>query len=392
MLSATYYPFSRCIDVSALKQLLLVFDGVTFIDPVTDDNWRAFLMEERISQEDPRFASYQDVHRELDGLREEGAIRVVEPSVILAGKADLISASALSDLSDPAWCRVASNPESYELPHQHNALDGSATWQIFKPKMPDVFVEALDGDDQLRRHLVECGDDKFAWTLSYEAGSAISLSFHLAAADELCLAPVTDSLMHHQLLLQKSMRDHYGAAAQGPSPLTERAISQIAHQTAFSLVGELLPGEMLAQVSLDEVLEFRREMAPHRDQLIGDLRTRFQQSKTALQPEHLQQLQTEARIALIQELKTFQNEVTSARDKLWPSLVSSLNTTLAAGGATAVAFNYFGGAGYALAGSIVASALSLLKGSLELKAEIAKAQRSASPSITYLSRVQSLAI
>ena len=35
-LSALYYPFSRCVDACALKQLLLIFDSVTFIEPVDD--------------------------------------------------------------------------------------------------------------------------------------------------------------------------------------------------------------------------------------------------------------------------------------------------------------------------------------------------------------------
>jgi len=46
MLRALYYPFSRCIDASALKQLLLVFDSVTFLDPVDDDEWRAKLFRD----------------------------------------------------------------------------------------------------------------------------------------------------------------------------------------------------------------------------------------------------------------------------------------------------------------------------------------------------------
>ena len=44
LLSGLYYPFSRCVDANALKQLLLVFDCITFLDPVEDAAWRAQLL------------------------------------------------------------------------------------------------------------------------------------------------------------------------------------------------------------------------------------------------------------------------------------------------------------------------------------------------------------
>jgi len=53
----------------------------------------------------------------------------------------------------------------------------------------------------------------------------------------------------------------------------------------------------------------------------------------------------------------------------------------------AIAMNYIGGPGYALAASVVAGSLALLKGALDLRAERKKAEASHSPAITYLARV-----
>ena len=390
-LSAIYYPFSRCIDATALKQLLLVFDAVTFMDPVADDEWRAYLMEEMIEQEDRRFAKYRDIHRSIDQLREEKAIRVIDPGCCVQHY-NLVTASALSDLSDTAWCRVASRPEDYGMPHRHYAEDGAATWQIFKQKLPDGFIEALGSNSDLRRHLVQLGNEHSSSTLTYEAGSAISISLHLSAAEDLALAPVTDSVMHHQLLLQKAMRCHYGEYSEGPAPLPPNAVSHLAHQSAFSLVQGLLPKEFLTQVTLDEVLKFRAETAEHRDALISDLSSRLELCKSDLHPEKLQQLQAEVRSSIITELRQFQNAVAGARDKIWPSLVGSANKSLAAGGLAAVGFNLVGGPGQILAASVVAAGLAFLKGLLDIRGEIRKAERSASPAITYLSKVQSIKI
>lgn len=176
MLSGLYYPFSRCIDARALKQLLLVFDGMTFIDPVSDDEWRAKLMEDMIEEEDRRFANYAGVNEAIDQLRKDRAITVIQPSMI-SGKAQMLaSASALSDLTDPDWCRVGSDPDSYSMPHRHYAGGDAPTWQIFKPKLPDRFLDGLKTEQKLRRHIVVEADEDTAWTLSYEAGSAISIA------------------------------------------------------------------------------------------------------------------------------------------------------------------------------------------------------------------------
>lgn len=386
-LSAIYYPFSRCIDVAALKQLLLVFDSVTFLDPVTDDEWRAYLMEEMIEDEDRRFAKYQDIHHSLEELREEQAIRVVPPDCSRDNDR-LVTASALSDLSDPDWLRVASRPESFDMPHRRYAADGSATWQIFKPKLPDEFLGVLSNTEELRRHLVQVGDEYASYTLTYEAGSAIALSLYLSAAEKLMLAPVTDSVMHHQLLLHKAMRTHYGEAPSiTPAPMPPKAVSQIAHQTAFSLVQGLLPRQILAQVGLQDVLKFRRETAQYRDAFIADLSSRFELLKSEIQPETLSLVQAELRSTVSSELKSFRDAVSAARDKIWPSMVSSLNNSLATGGVAAVGFNLIGGPGQVLAASIAAASLTFLNGMLDIRAEVKKAERSASPSIAYLSKV-----
>ncbi|MDO9480778.1 MAG: hypothetical protein Q8S96_02260 [Hydrogenophaga sp.] len=389
-LSAIYYPFSRCIDVAALKQLLLVFDSVTFLDPVTDDEWRAYLMKEMIEDEDRRFAKYQDIHRSLDELREDHAIRIVTPDCC-TDHHRLVTASALSDLRDTDWLRVASKPASFDMPHRRYAADGSATWQVFKPKLPDEFLAVLSSSEELRRHLVHVGDDYTSYTLTYEAGSAIAISLYLSAAEKLALAPVTDSVMHHQLLLHKAMRMHYGEAlGTTTAPFPPKAVSQIAHQTAFSLVQGLLPRHVLARMSLRDVLKFRKETAPYRDKFIVDLSSRFELIKSEIQPEKLSFTQAELRSTIIFELKQFQDAVSAARDKIWPNMASSFNKSLATGGAAAVGFNLIGGPGQVLAASIAAASLTFLNGMLDIRAEVKKAERSASPSIAYLSKVASI--
>jgi hypothetical protein len=59
-LAGLYYPFSRCVHPASLKQMLLVFDEITFVDPVDDAQWRAKLFEE-LELHDSEFARYQGI-------------------------------------------------------------------------------------------------------------------------------------------------------------------------------------------------------------------------------------------------------------------------------------------------------------------------------------------
>jgi len=387
-LSALYYPFSRCINPNAVKQLLLVFDGVTFLDPVTDDGWRACLMEDSVQDTDPKFVGYSEIHNSVEELKKQKAISVVSPDILTREQKLLSSASAFSDLMDHDWCRVATRPDRFGMPfQQHN---GSATWQIFKPKLPDVFTDKLLSERSLRKHLIEEGGDDTAWSLSYEAGSAISIALHLAASEQLSVAPVTDSPMHHQLLLQKLTREYYGKSS-GEAPIPLGVADLLARQTVFSLMKDILPVETLAKTTFGEIVEFRKETALCRDQFVRQLTNEFAVCRSEVKPERLHQLLLEKSLVVTEKVKEYENELAKSRDKIWPNFVSSLNKTLAAGGiAGAISFQYIGGPGSVLAGSVVAAGLAFLTGLLDIQAEVNNARRSASPSVAYLSKLKNL--
>ena len=112
--------------------------------------------------------------------------------------------------------------------------------------------------------------------------------------------------------------------------------------------------------------------------------------KSDISLENLELVQRELQLSIKADLKAFSNEINNAKAKVWPSLVSTLNLGLASGGVSAVTFNAIGGAGYTLVGSILASSLALLKGGLDLRNEMEKAKRSASPASAFLSKVSKI--
>lgn len=199
-LEALYFPFSRSIDPSSTKQMLLVFDTIHFLDPVDDEEWRAALMDQMV---DRRFAAYRSVADAIPTLVQEGAVVRRDPALLTSIKAANVAASAVGDLLDVGWVRVASAPARFGMPHLCAGAQSVAMWESFDEKLPPAFLEALNEVPELRRHVILHGNAAETWMLSYEAGSAIALSSHLAAASELGLATVTDSRLHHHLLQSK---------------------------------------------------------------------------------------------------------------------------------------------------------------------------------------------
>lgn len=384
-LSGLYYPFSRCIDDSSLKQMLLVFNTVYFLDPVDDEAWRAKLYQQLENVEDARFHKYRRVYSAFSDLMREGVVARIDPRAFPNLTGNAVAASALSDVLDSAWAHLASRPQDFGLPHGSLSLDGRPTWQAFIDKLPTGFVEALTNRPELRQHLVRKGRGSEAWTLSYAAGSAAATSVHLAAAEQLNIAPITDSVLHHQLLLRKVLRNE--PQANSTQPLSPAVIQQLTTTIAVALVSDLVPDETLRRASFDDILAFRDKSRGLRTQFARDIVARLGAIKETPAPEHLAVAAAQISNALDQDVRIYRAELRSVRDKVWPMMPSALAASLGAGGLAAVSMSYIGGQGYAVAASIAAASLSLLKSALDLRAEQRKIEGAAAPAVAYLSQV-----
>ena len=385
VLSGLYYPFSRCINTASLKQMLLVFDEVTFVDPVDDDEWRAKLFKD-LETHNEKFAEYKDVHAVLPALICEGCIKRFDPGPFVHSGRLLSTASALSDLNDPKWVSVAANPQKFGMPSI--SVRGNRSWQIFWPKLPEQFITALRETAEFRKHLLTEGDEWSSWSLSYAAGSAIGIGVHLDIAEELGLAPVTDSGLHHRLLLAKLARSL--DESDKPHPIPDDAIRHLTIEIATTMLSQVLPEERLDQTTFDEIIVFRNNTELLRKQFISDIsdvEIRLGQLRTVPNAQEWIASGRQILSGLQTEFQRYQAEFSASRDKVWPGVVTSLNNALVSGGLGAVAMSFIGGPGQALVGSIVGASIGTLKTVLDWRAESNKIEKSAAPSVAYLSRV-----
>jgi len=273
----------------------------------------------------------------------------------------LSTASALSDLNDSQWVNIAASPQKFGMPSIK--LGGNRSWQVFWPKLPDEFIAALTENPEFHRHLLLPGDKWSSWSLSYAAGSAIGIGVHLDIAEELGLAPVTDSELHHRLLLLKLGRSLGGGDR--PQPIPEDAIRHITIEIATTMLSQVLPEPKLEQATFDEILAFRNSTELLRRQFMSDVETRLGQLRTVPNAQEWIAAGTQVLAGLQSEFQRYQTEFAASRDRVWPGVVTSLNNALVSGGLGAVAMSFIGGPGRALVGSIVGASIGALKTVLE---------------------------
>ncbi|WP_343602048.1 hypothetical protein [Roseateles sp.] len=388
LLSGLYYPFSRCVDANALKQLLLVFDCITFLDPVEDAAWRAQLFRDLEAEQGAHFQPYRDLEAPLRDLEQEGAIRHLVPRELDAIERLETSASAMSDLSDDVWCNMARQPARYRMPYRPMTKDALPSWQVFPSKLPRALRAQFD-TGVLRHHVFERAGEHQAWSLSHEAGSAALLNMHLAVAEDFGLAPVTDSPLHHRLLLRKAVRSAT-PESQWSNP-SHASVDAVAHQIAMQLVDGLLPHSVLTDLRFEAILRFREATRGARLAMVDEIRRGLAMIPKFAGLPDIEARQQEVVGTLQKELREYRASLSATRDRLWPSLLKAAGTGLPVGTVSALVLQHFaGGALGIVGGSIAAASWALLQSTLESRVEQKRLQQIARPAVAYLSRVGDL--
>lgn len=379
-LEALYFPFSRSIDPASTKQMLLVFDTVHFLDPVDDEEWRACLMADML---DRRFGTYQSIAKALPTLVAERAVARQDPALLSVMSSPDVLSAALRDLNDAEWVKAASRPELFRLPHLGRADGLPATWEIFDKKLPAGFASALREHPDLESHVVLHGDETETWLLSYEAGSAIAIAVHSAAASELGVATVTDSCLHHRLLLSSAARRSSGTAILDATQDPTAGV-------ALGILDDVLPRHVLDRVEFDDILTFREKSKLARLHFVRELRIRLSALGDSRMPAERRTMDSQLRLSLASELRQYRAEMAAVRDKCWPSLAGALGATLPAGGVAALALNYIGITQHALTAATAAVGLAVAKSILETRAARRSVVARSTPAVSYLSQVRDM--
>lgn len=384
-LNALYYPFSRTKNISSLKQFLLLYDKTAFLDPVSDEEWRAHLFS-NLERTYGGFSSYADLAANFPYLISEGAVEIIDPSRVSAQDSKLATAGILSDLADQNWLRLC-NPLNAGIPYEQDSETGQPFWQMFKQKIPNGLLEVRLEAEFLREHFLQDGGDQYAWHLSYAAGSAIALNVHMAASEELGMNLVSDSSLHNQLLLAKAARGHGSVVA----PFVESGqAEQLTNRAMLKVLDSILPSDALETVSIEEILRFREDTKLLRRDFAKEIES-LVQGHDGLHESRQIYIPNDLARRFGEDVRNYGNELAAVRDTIWPKLIESITSAIPVATSTAgYAASYISGSGYVLAASLLLHALNPVKSVLEIQAETRKVKRSPSSALAFLVKSKSL--
>jgi hypothetical protein len=319
-LRVVYYPFSRCLDATSLKRLVLLFDEILFVDPLAEDliepsfvfRWRKpdTRVRKRITHagqgpsvgEDAlentllhQLRDWYNIEPLYEPLCEKGIVRFYNPSGLVRRHDKLLTQSAIADSEDPdfrpflfdeqeelvmysQWLLYRSRiPRSLRHYQKQLAiptmdLPAAAIADDWLAEKADSFAneEGNDGEgeiEDLDSRLVEANfrfirhnlEKKKAVALPFRLGLSLTISQALLIAEEESVIPLTDTPLMHKLLLKK-----YEKAAKRSDAPSQEIIARrtLAERLKFELLSlnvaaRIVPNSELSQRSIQEIVRYR---------------------------------------------------------------------------------------------------------------------------------------
>jgi hypothetical protein len=126
-LSALYYPYSRCVDLDALKLFAILYEEIVFVDPL-EELFREFLIT---SDKGCQFVPLSVLQRwnenqeSWNSLRNAGVIRILDPLPTIAEHDALLSAAYAADMADEMFVQTAE--------HEGKA---AGPWKVLESRIP----------------------------------------------------------------------------------------------------------------------------------------------------------------------------------------------------------------------------------------------------------------
>jgi hypothetical protein len=401
VLRCLYYPFSRLLDITTLKYLLLIYDSVTFIDEADTTEWRHMLLND-MRRDSSFFDSIAEMADDYQMLYDSGIVRVVNPNELGSARSDAVAAATLADLADESFVKLASRPSAFGLPARSSRLYRTdlpevPTWQVFRGKLPTRLLDGSvhDTDSLWARSLVRPGAAGESWTLTYEAGSAATLNYYLEASSELGTTPITTSQLHHQLLLRKIKRT-FGTsgdlAGQLGSYERRRYNAVSSGAETVEMLGSLFPATVMETLTFEDILKFRAESEGGRHALRSEIERSLRViSEDPVGPKYDREVGLVLH-GLADRFRRVQSDLQEVRDRALPSVPKAALFATAGGGAYSSLASFLGG--LSTAGLVAASALTAVGAAAHQASTIWADRRSAlrrqGPAIGYLMSIDRL--
>jgi hypothetical protein len=157
-LSALYYPYSRCVDLDALKLLAILYEEIVFIDPL-EELFREFLIT---SDKGCQFVPpqvrerWRENQQSWEVLRKAGVVRVIDPCPTLAEYDSLLTAAFAADMADVEFVEGAEREGKAAGP-----------WKMLRSRIPPSVNDAIRTHQSLSERL---GPTEYYTESDYQIG------------------------------------------------------------------------------------------------------------------------------------------------------------------------------------------------------------------------------
>lgn len=400
-LDCLYYPFSRMLDSSRLKYLLLIYDSVTFLDEVSSPEWRRHLFAEMACTGSTLFSCYEQLYDDYELLVESNIVNILDPKSLETYNSEIVAKATMDDLQDQKFMDMAAKPHMYKLPSRtpvkfEKIDENRPVWETFYGKLakPLLSEKRYVENETWRSHILLPGGNTHSWILSYEAGSSAVLNFYLGAAEELGFAPITDSELHNNLVIRKLKRMY--AENMDNMPILDdyprgRLNKVVANGALIKLFSEIYPTSQLKEITFRQIIKFREETGELRKNFNSEINNLLQLIDSDPKTIKYEKEIIQAIAGLKTEFVKFEAEMISYRNKILPTMIKSLNSGVPAGSILGIAATLLGQSpGYILGAAALGAVATMTSDLLLNRNEKRKLMSTRSPAISYLVQLKNL--
>lgn len=343
-LRGLYFPYSRCLASSFLKQSLLLFDQLVFADPLERAVREAF--------------GYYDMKTGLSGhkawdsikddyafLEKHGIVSRINPFPIIRQYDGLMAQAMLCDLQDSEFMKLSSDFAARDywgilrgkIPPEsllQNALNfaGTRFWEtptgLTSPRENRYDRYFGTGSDFSSPFIMSVAHDYIPVSCGYSVSTNLALL--LSQVESLTL--LTDDASALRLLNLKYQRAKKISQSVTSGPLITRRSPEFLQKyniVGLNLIDAILPDSALQKISFPSLIEFRsQESASLRRlrQLLNGLVARVESSTWSeeFERELVRLIESE----IIPEAQELRERVRSAYRKMFSGLVKKTASTL----------------------------------------------------------------
>jgi hypothetical protein len=132
---ALYYPYSRCVDENMLKYYMILYDSITFVDPLETDFREYLLFADKGCQFVPQAVhdKWNRTKETWEFFKEKNIVKFIDPSSIINEYDTILSGNLANDMANEIYLKRAGEVGKTSGP-----------WKMLSSRIPNTVNRIID--------------------------------------------------------------------------------------------------------------------------------------------------------------------------------------------------------------------------------------------------------